>query len=97
MSKYIKKEILPSEVNFKLLSISGEKNKEAREVFKDFLGGKKFTLETHKGIFQNAYFNENTLRLMCHDFFKEIKVGDVIYLQVKDANTILITDKEPSY
>jgi len=96
---FIEKKIAPWEIKYGQVAISGADNIKARELFKDFFG-KSFELETFKGNFSDIHFNEKTsktsLRFCCNGFFKKLNINDVIYLTIKDENTVLITDKEPN-
>lgn len=95
---YIKKKVASWEVKHGQIGISGKDNIIARELFKDFFG-RTFVLETYKGSFKDINFNEKSLstslRLSCSSFFKQLKPNDILYLQIKDADTIQITNKEP--
>jgi hypothetical protein len=95
--EYIEKKMASWEINYGQIAISGADNIKARELFNDFFG-KSFELETFNGNFTNIHFNEKSsktsLRLCCNSFFRNLKIDDVIYISVKDENTILITNKE---
>jgi hypothetical protein len=96
---YIKKKIASWEVKYGQIGISGKDNVLARELFKNFFG-KTFTLETFKGTYNDVNFNEKSLstslRLSCSEFFKKLKADDIVYLQVKNDDTVQILDKEPN-
>ena len=97
--KYIKKKIAFWEVKHGQIGISGKDNVLARELFKDFFG-RTFKLETFKGIFNDVNFNEKSLstslRLSCSAFFKKLSPNDVVYLKIKDTDTIQIVKEEPT-
>jgi|GEM_PF-2930330 len=94
----IEKKIAPWEIKHGQIALSGANNIKAREMFKAFFG-KTFNLETFKGIFTNIHFNEKSseasVRFCCSGFFKNLTINDIIYISVKNNNTILISDKEP--
>lgn len=96
---YIKKRIASWEVKYGQIGISGKDNVIARDLFKNFFG-RTYTLETFKGIYHDVNFNEKSLstslRLSCSEFFKQLNAEDIVYIQVKDDDTIQILDKEPN-
>lgn len=96
--KYIKKKVASWEVKYGQIGISGQNNVIARDLFKSFFG-RTFKLETFKGTYKEVNFNEKSLatslRLSCSEFFKQLKADDIIYLQIKDDNTVQILDHEP--
>ena len=95
---YVKKKIASWEIKYGQIGISGKDNILARELFRNFFG-KTFVLETFKGTYRDINFNEKTqstsLRLSCSSFFKQLKPDDIIYLQVKNEDTVLVSSKEP--
>jgi len=95
--EYIEHKIDSWNKEYGQIRISGPDNTKAQEIFKDFFG-KTFDLETFKGNFKGVNFNTNepSLRFSCMSFFKNLDEGNIIYMYVKDNNTILITDKEPN-
>ncbi len=93
---YIKKKMAPWEIKYGQIRI-GEYEL-AKELIRDYLGI-TFELVTFKGNYPNQNFlhyeDQRTLRFSCTSFFKQLKEGDVIYIQPIDPDKIGIYDKEP--
>ncbi|MDR0605114.1 MAG: hypothetical protein LBG80_12500 [Bacteroidales bacterium] len=92
----IKKRISRSDKKFYVLFISGTENIKIAKEFKNSLS-KEFALEIFGNIFKPVHFSSGSqqIRLLCRDvkeFIDDRKIGEIIYLQLKDENTLLVTE-----
>lgn len=94
--EYIEKEIVPWEIKYGQIAIRSKNYEITRKIFKKYLNI-YFNLETFKGNFRNRNFLDkgNRLRLACMPFFSKLNVGDIIYIQPLNKNTIKISNKKP--
>lgn len=67
-----------------------------KKIFKNYLNI-YCNLETFKGNFRDKNFLDdgNRLRLACKPFFSKLNVGDIIYIQPLNQNTIKISKEKP--
>jgi hypothetical protein len=100
--EYIEGKITPSGKKGGYIILSSDNRTKAKKIFGDFIGKekKKLDIATNEGVWGTITFGKegksNHQILIYSDYFRTLEVGDVIYLQVKDENTVLITDTEPS-
>ena len=94
--EYIEKEIVPWEIKYGQIAISAKNYEITKKIFKNYLNI-YFNLETFKGNFRNRNFLDNgyRLRLACKPFFSKLNVGDIIYIQPLNQNTIKISKEKP--
>jgi len=92
----IEKKIVPWEIEYGQITIPAKKYESAKKIFKNYLNI-YFNLETFKGNFKNRNFlvKGNRLRLACMPFFSKLNVGDIIYIQPLNQNTIKICKEKP--
>lgn len=94
---FLKKKIVPWEVQYGQIMFAGDANRRARELFKEFFG-KSFILDTFNGKYENRNFyvdpKGHNLRISC-TFFRQLTADDEFFLSIKDENTILISKAEP--
>jgi hypothetical protein len=94
--EYIEKKIVSWEINYGQIAFSAKNYEITKKIFKNYLNI-YFNLETFKGNFRNRNFLDkgNRLRLACKPFFSKLNVGDIIYIQPLNQNTIKISIKKP--
>ena len=94
--EYIKKKIALWEVEYGQIAIPAKNYEITKKIFKSYLKI-YFNLETFKGNFRNRNFLDkgNRLRLACMPFFSKLNVGDIIYIQPLNKDTIKISNKKP--
>lgn len=94
--EYIEKKIAFWEIKYGQIAIPSKNQEIAKKIFKSYLKI-YFNLETFKGNFRNRNFLDkgNRLRLACMPFFSKLNVGDIIYIQPLNKNTIKISNKKP--
>ena len=95
--EYIEKKIVPWEIEYGQIAIPAKNYKITKKIFKNYLNI-YFNLETFKGNFRNRNFLDkgNRLRLACMPFFSKLNVGDIIYIQPLNQNTIKISKEKPN-
>lgn len=95
--EYIEKKIALWEIKYGQIAISVKDYKIARKVFNNYFNI-TFNLETFKGNFRNRNFLDegNRLRLACKQFFSKLNVGDIIYIQPLNQNTVKISKEKPT-
>ena len=94
--EYIEKKIVPWEIEYGQIAIPAKNYEITKKVFKNYLKI-YFNLKTFKGNFRNRNFLDNgyRLRLACMPFFSKLNVGDIIYIQPLNKNTIKMSNKKP--
>jgi len=94
--EYIEKKIASWEIEYGQIAIPAKDYERAIKLFNNYLNI-NFDLETFKGNFRNKHFLDdgNRLRLACMPFFNKLSVGDIIYIQPLNKNTIKISNKKP--
>jgi hypothetical protein len=94
--EYIEKKIASWEIEYGQIAIPVKDYERAIKLFNNYLNI-NFDLETFKGNFRNKHFLDdgNRLRLACMPFFNKLNVGDIIYIQPLNKNTINISNKKP--
>jgi len=94
--EYIEKKIVLWEIKYGQIAVPAKKYEIAKKIFKNYLRI-YFNLETFKGNFRNRNFlvKGNRLRLACMPFFSKLNVGDIIYIQPLNQNTIKICKERP--
>ena len=95
--EYIEKKIAFWEIKYGQIAIPAKNYEIAKKIFKSYLKI-YFNLETFKGNFRNKNFLDkgNRLRLACMPFFSKLNVGDIIYIQPLNQNTIKISKEKPT-
>jgi len=95
--EYIEKKIALWEIEYGQIAIPAKNYEITRKIFKNYLNI-YFNLETFKGNFRNRNFLDNgyRLRLACKPFFSKLNVGDIIYIQPLNQNTIKISKEKPT-
>ena len=95
--EYIEKKIVPWEIKYGQIAIPAKNYEITKKIFKNYLNI-YFKLETFKGNFRNRNFLDNgyRLRLACKPFFSKLNVGDIIYIQPLNQNTIKISKEKPN-
>lgn len=94
--EYIEEKIAFWEIKYGQIAIPAKNYEIAKKIFRSYLKI-YFNLETFKGNFRNRNFLDkgNRLRLACMPFFSKLNVGDVIYIQPLNRNTIKISKGKP--
>ena len=94
--EYIEKKIVPWEIEYGQIAIPAKNYEITKKIFKNYLNI-YFNLETFKGNFRNRNFLDkgNRLRLACMPFFSKLNVGDIVYIQPLNQNTIRISKEKP--
>ena len=94
--EYIEKKIASWEIEYGQIAIPAKNYEITKKIFKNYLNI-YFNLETFKGNFRNRNFlgEGNRLRLACKPFFSKLNVGDIIYIQPLNQNTIKISKEKP--
>ena len=95
--EYIERKIAPWEIKYGQIAIPVKDYKIAKKLFNNYFNI-TFNLETFKGNFRNRNFLDkgNRLRLACTPFFSKLNVGDIIYIQPLNQNTIKISKEKPT-
>lgn len=95
--EYIEKKIVPWEIEYGQIAIPAKNYEITKKIFKNYLNI-YFNLETFVGNFRNRNFLDdgNRLRLACKSFFSKLNVGDIIYIQPLNQNTIKISKEKPT-
>jgi hypothetical protein len=97
--EYIEGKITSSGKKRGYIILSNKDRTKAKIFFRDFIGQNDLSLATNEGVLETISFRKETRdhRIYIYSkFFRTLQVDDVIYLQVKDENTILITNTEPN-
>ena len=94
--EYIEEKIAFWEIKYGQIAIPAKNYEIAKKIFRSYLKI-YFNLETFKGNFRNRNFLDNgyRLRLVCKPFFSKLNVGDIIYIQPLNQNTIKISKEKP--
>lgn len=93
----LKQKIVSWEIEYGQITIPVKDYEIAKRLFNNYFNI-TFNLETFKGNFRNRNFlnKGNRLRLACMPFFSKLNVGDIIYIQPLNKNTIKISNKKPA-
>ncbi|GAI29295.1 unnamed protein product, partial [marine sediment metagenome] len=86
----------PWEIEYGQIAIPAKNYEITKKIFKNYLNI-YFNLETFKGNFRNRNFLDkgNRLRFACMPFFSKLNVGDIVYIQPLNQNTIRISKEKP--